>query len=163
MDKIVEFDYTKIVKEGIPVECITKEQRDALLKWGDSIGATWYNEQRLIGSYHKLCHPECDTKTYYFFKIDQQSGRIRVTYSDNTTVKSLSYDDAVISDKKEFPMGRFYDKETQLLSSNKIDINCDTARFTITINDANIIIEKTNSECDPIIVVPTCKNEIIIS
>lgn len=47
-NKIIEFDYDKIVQQGIVVNCKTKEQAKNLLKWADSKGLEWYSGEKYL-------------------------------------------------------------------------------------------------------------------
>lgn len=71
MKDIVEFDYDKIMRDGVAIHCSTKEQAKNLLTWADSKGLKWRDKDSYLETTCWSVHKElttydlfCGTFTY---------------------------------------------------------------------------------------------------
>lgn len=92
---VVEFDYDKIMKENVVVNCVTEEQAKNLLKWADSKGLKWCNGESYLKGTDWRVYGE---NTCY----DLFLGTFGNLYYDKDRYKILSYEEALLKTEPSF-------------------------------------------------------------
>lgn len=89
MKGIVEFDYDKIMREKVAVNCKTEEQANTLLKWADSKGLKWNSGEKYLEGDWRWTVSKQNT-CYNLFK------GIYVSLNERLGYAILSYEEALL-------------------------------------------------------------------